>query len=143
SELLRCKDIIHSMASPVLSARQLEGLEPWPLSACRDLEHGTSAVVHVHFSGDAEVRTNQPELVIRRVLNELVRNAADACDGAGKQAVVDVSVAARAGSARISVNDNGPGLSEHVRRGLFEAYFSTKEAGRGLGLYLARAHLRQ
>src|SRR5688572_10888155 len=143
TELSRCKDIIHGMATPELSARQLEGLEPWPLSACRELAHGTSARVRVHYSGADEVSTNQPELVIRRVLNELVRNAVDACDMAGRQAELDVTVEAQAGVARISVRDNGPGLSESVRHGLFEAYFSTKEAGRGLGLYLARAHLRQ
>lgn len=143
SELLRCKDIIHSMATPELSARQLEGLEPWPLAACRDLAHGTSARVRVHYSGPADVSTNQPELVIRRVLNELVRNAVDACDSAGTQAAIEIAVEVRADVAHISVRDNGPGLSDPVRHGLFEAYFSTKEVGRGLGLYLARAHLRQ
>ncbi|HEY6727435.1 MAG TPA: HAMP domain-containing sensor histidine kinase [Polyangiaceae bacterium] len=143
AELSRCKDIIHGMATPELSARQLEGLEPWPLSACRELAHGTSAQVRVQYSGPDDASTNQPELVIRRVLKELVRNAVDACDGAGRQAEIDVAVEAQAGAARIVVRDNGPGLTDAVRHGLFEAYFSTKEAGRGLGLYLARAHLRQ
>ena len=142
-ELLRCKDIIHNMASPELSARQLEALEPWPLASCgRDLTH-VRGEVRVRYAGAVECSTNQPELVIRRVLNELVRNALDACDSAGRQAVVDIAVAVERESARISVCDNGPGLSDAVRGGLFEAYFSTKEAGRGLGLYLARAHLRQ
>lgn len=143
AELSRCKDIIHAMATPELSARQLEGLEPWPLSACRELAHGTSARVRVHFSGLEATTTTQPELVIRRVLNELVRNAVEACDTTGKPAEIEVTVEAREEVARISVRDNGPGLSEVVQDGLFEAYFSTKDAGRGLGLYLARAHLRQ
>lgn len=143
AELLRCKDIIHNMATPELSARQLEALEPWPLASCgRDLTHGKGDV-RVRYAGAPECSTNQPELVIRRVLNELVRNALDACASVGRQAVVDIAVDVASESARISVSDNGPGLSEHVRRGVFEAYFSTKEAGRGLGLYLARAHLRQ
>jgi len=143
SELLRCKDIIHNMATPELSARQLEALAPWPLASCgRDLTHGKGEV-RVRYSGASDSSTNQPELVIRRVLNELVRNALDACDSVARRAVVEISVEVERERVRISVRDNGPGLTDHVRGGIFEAYFSTKEAGRGLGLYLARAHLRQ
>lgn len=35
---------------------------------------------------------------------------------------------------RISVEDDGAGMSEEVRRRLFEPFFSTKRSGRGLGL---------
>ena len=39
---------------------------------------------------------------------------------------------------RITIADNGPGLSAEVRRHLFDPYFSGRGAGRGLGLGLAK-----
>lgn len=42
--------------------------------------------------------------------------------------------------ARIRVTDNGCGMDEAVQDRLFEPYFTTKEASKGLGLGLAIAH---
>jgi two-component system cell cycle sensor histidine kinase/response regulator CckA len=38
------------------------------------------------------------------------------------------------------VGDNGGGMSEEIRRRVFQAYFTTKEEGRGTGLGLATVH---
>ncbi|SKA98067.1 His Kinase A (phospho-acceptor) domain-containing protein [Paucidesulfovibrio gracilis DSM 16080] len=40
--------------------------------------------------------------------------------------------------ATVRIDDNGPGIAEHVREQIFEPFFSTKEEGTGLGLSLAR-----
>ncbi|HND51730.1 MAG TPA: HAMP domain-containing sensor histidine kinase [Pirellulaceae bacterium] len=40
---------------------------------------------------------------------------------------------------RIHVRDDGPGLEPHVRRHLFDPFFSGREAGRGLGFGLCKA----
>ena len=42
------------------------------------------------------------------------------------------------GMAEISVADTGPGLSEEVRRKLFQAFFTTKANGMGVGLSVCR-----
>ena len=39
---------------------------------------------------------------------------------------------------QISVYDNGPGMSEEVRRHLFEPFYSGREAGRGLGFGMSK-----
>ena len=40
-------------------------------------------------------------------------------------------------------SDNGPGIPEENREYVFEAFFSTKDGGRGLGLYIARQLLNR
>jgi signal transduction histidine kinase len=90
-----------------------------------------------------------PELFIRadsghlnQVLINLVRNAADAIDGAG-------TVTLRAREARVplggretdavvlEVSDTGKGIPPEVEKRLFDPFFSTKETGTGLGLPIA------
>jgi signal transduction histidine kinase len=39
---------------------------------------------------------------------------------------------------RVSVRDNGPGLSEEQRRNLFQPFYTTKAKGTGLGMAIAR-----
>ena len=77
-----------------------------------------------------------------RLADELVTKALSACQ---ISAVPRIRVALGASDDRstVSVTDNGPGLDAAAKSAAFDAFFSTKERGRGLGLYLARAHLEQ
>lgn len=90
-----------------------------------------------------------PELFLRadsshlkQVLINLVRNAADAIDGAG-------TVTLRMRATRIPLNgsetdvvilevsDTGKGIPPEIEKRLFDPFFSTKETGTGLGLTIA------
>ncbi len=42
------------------------------------------------------------------------------------------------GWARIAMRDTGPGIPSHVRRHMFDPFYSGREAGRGLGLGLSK-----
>ena len=74
---------------------------------------------------------------IRQVLVNLLTNAAQAMPSGGHIRVY--AEAKQDGSAaRLGVSDDGPGVPAEVRHRIFEALFTTKAKGSGLGLALCR-----
>ena len=79
--------------------------------------------------------------VLHQVLSSLLLNACDAIP-AGRTGCIEVRAApGEGGQVRITVSDDGLGMSEEVRRRAFEPFFTTRGEGRGsgLGLPVARA----
>jgi len=74
---------------------------------------------------------------IRQVLVNLLTNAAQAMPSGGH---IRVHAEARqdGSAARLRVSDDGPGVPAEVRHRIFEALFTTKAKGSGLGLALCR-----
>jgi nitrogen fixation/metabolism regulation signal transduction histidine kinase len=78
-------------------------------------------------------------MLIRRVLTNVVENAVQAAEGAGATPQVRIEIATGdAGTARITVDDNGPGVPADARERIFDPYMTTKEHGTGLGLAIVR-----
>lgn len=75
------------------------------------------------------------EDLVKGVLTNLLENAAEAA-GAGGEVLGRTSLLN--GKVAVEVHDSGPGLSEDVRRSLFEPAISFKKGGMGLGLSIAR-----
>lgn len=73
-----------------------------------------------------------------QVLVNLVNNACDAMDAAGRPEGkrLVLRTAMEEGWACLSVADNGSGIPAAARERVFEAFFTTKEPGRGTGLGL-------
>jgi len=81
---------------------------------------------------------------IARLLTNLVLNAAEALGGRGSlKLTVDRPPESAGRWARLIVADDGPGMSEHVRRAIFTPYFTTKPDGTGLGLVIAQRIVEQ
>ncbi|MCA9234467.1 MAG: HAMP domain-containing protein [Planctomycetales bacterium] len=74
---------------------------------------------------------------IKQVVLNLVTNALESLE-AGGQATVTISQ--RHGQAAITVEDNGCGMTEEVRRHLFEPFFTRRRTGQGTGLGLSITH---
>jgi signal transduction histidine kinase len=72
---------------------------------------------------------------VQAALANLLDNAADVSP-ADRPVKVDVGRDAETGW--VSIRDRGPGLPDEVRRRLYEPHVTTKTAGSGMGLYLAR-----
>ncbi|WP_269532247.1 nitrogen regulation protein NR(II) [Chitinimonas sp. BJYL2] len=83
-------------------------------------------------------------VLLGQVVLNLLRNALDACAGRAASArEVQLSTRYDADTVQLSVQDNGPGISPEVAARLFEAFFSTKEFGMGIGLNICRSILEQ
>jgi signal transduction histidine kinase/ActR/RegA family two-component response regulator len=79
---------------------------------------------------------------IGQVLHNILINAREAMTGGGTievQARNVLGLDAADPRVRISVCDNGSGISEEVLRRIFDPYFTTKPGGNGLGLATAYA----
>jgi C4-dicarboxylate-specific signal transduction histidine kinase len=85
-------------------------------------------------------------ILIEQVLINLIKNAAESVDMANRpthQRTVECKVQPTTvdGTPMIefSVQDSGSGISEEVMSRLYEAFFSTKSEGMGIGLSLCRS----
>jgi signal transduction histidine kinase len=77
------------------------------------------------------------KVLLEWVFESLIKNAVDALSGVG--GVITVEAAALPGGrVRIRVADDGPGVPAALRARIFDAGFSTKEGGWGIGLALTR-----
>ncbi|MDB5543807.1 MAG: domain S-box [Hyphomicrobiales bacterium] len=76
-------------------------------------------------------------LQIEEVLLNLLQNALEAV-GTRADALICVRVAKLDHTLQVSVTDNGPGVAAGAVSLLFEAFFTTKPEGLGLGLSLSR-----
>lgn len=75
---------------------------------------------------------------LRQVLLNLLINGADACLENSKPIKVGVSLDSKEDDVRIIVTDHGPGLTKKEIKKIFTPFYSTKQTGSGLGLFLSR-----
>ncbi|MFH1061177.1 MAG: ATP-binding protein [Pseudomonadota bacterium] len=78
-------------------------------------------------------RLNLDRKALEQALVNLLLNALDAAP-AGSLITVATRLLPGGGGCRISVRDQGPGISPEARRHLFTPFFTSKRAGTGLGL---------
>lgn len=97
-----------------------------------------------------DVRFVRPESPLPNITADLVRleqallnlfvNAMQAMPNGGE---LTIAVTATADSVRIEIADTGSGIPEDLRSQVFDAYFTTKSEGTGLGLALCDKIVRQ
>jgi PAS domain S-box-containing protein len=84
---------------------------------------------------------------LKQVLINLVMNAAHAMEGNKGTVKITTSVINEGGKdfIQISVEDDGSGMPEHVKKNLFQPFFTTKPKGEGtgLGLYISYNIIKQ
>ncbi len=141
----RVNDIIESVMN--LSRRKqshLDSIElgPW-------LNNFLEEFCHTHkLASEALQISVQPENTLvqadptqlRQLLTNLCENSICHFHLDKKELKISISggAAHESGGAFLEIIDNGPGIKQEVARQIFEPFFTTRNAGTGLGLYIAK-----
>ena len=89
--------------------------------------------LEIGVSGSADIVGDREMLQV--VFQNILMNAAQAMECRGR---IDVTIAVSDGRCRVAVADRGPGIPGDVREKAFDAFFTTKHRGTGLGLPIAK-----
>ncbi|MCA9266845.1 MAG: PAS domain S-box protein [Planctomycetales bacterium] len=87
---------------------------------------------------DEEVNVHGNAVELQQVVVNLLRNACDAVrDQPAPQ--IGLRVVRQADHARLTIHDNGPGVDASQLGSLFDAFFTTKSHGMGMGLAISKS----
>jgi signal transduction histidine kinase len=129
-ELLRLARTGERVSEPVQLARVVESVLPI-------VRHEARGRIRIETQlAYAPVVNGDPGRLGQVVLN-LIQNAIHALTASERTGTVRVSVAAVSGGVELVVEDDGPGIPDHVLPRIFEPFFTTKRHGEGTGLGLA------
>lgn len=128
-----------SFARPENVALSPVDLEAVVRRAADDLRYELPAETKLTVDG-MFVEVLGDEVLLRQVFSNLVRNAVDACEGAGITPEIRIRgwVDTAHHSCRVAVEDNGPGIPESARERIFQPFFTTRSQGTGLGLAIVQ-----
>lgn len=134
SEAKRIEDLGSTLLD-FLRSGQVELAESKPLELVRQAADAVDgARVHIE-AHDAPDSWRLDPLRIRQVLTNLLTNAVQASTG---DTPVEVEVAREDDTLAISVRDHGPGIESGEEDRIFEAFYTKRTKGVGLGLAVAR-----
>ncbi len=112
-----------------------------PFNLAETLKH----TVELHHKGDAEIDLyietesiicQGDEKLMGRILSNLILNGIQSVHQ--KKPKIDISLQKNTNEALISIRDNGSGIPEDIQSKIFIPNFTTKEAGSGIGLAIAK-----
>ena len=152
----------NGLVRQLLAIASPQGAIPRPLSL-NEIADGMRSLLERLVGEDIELKLLlDPELgpvrmdptQAQQILLNLVLNARDALPGGGEIAIETrncevqivaqnrfaASPSAAVPCALFIVSDNGHGMDDRTRSHIFEAFFTTKAAGKGTGLGLATVH---
>jgi|GEM_PF-1216565 len=98
-------------------------------------------IIRNYENGLPQVLINITE--IEQVLINLIKNAAQAMceDGATNDPTIRISVSRDGEALVMKLADNGPGMTNDVKKRIFEPFYTTKDVGVGTGLGLAVSYM--
>ena len=146
-EVLRLNNLVSDMLdlskprAPEAEAVDVAKLAQEVVDLAGRSERSASGDVHVVYEGPTTATLARCDASqMRQVLWNLVRNAVQAT-AAGKTVKVKVAVGgagAGPGEVVLSVDDEGPGLSDEARARIFDAFYTTRAHGVGIGLAVVK-----
>jgi two-component system, NtrC family, sensor kinase len=77
---------------------------------------------------------------IQQVFLNLINNARQAIEGFRPKGSIRITTEAKGAFARVTFQDDGPGISAENLKKIFDPFFTTKEVGKGTGLGLSLSY---
>lgn len=153
SRIARIVDSLSYFSRDYCPENRKENIIPIIEKAIKNVAEGDESKGPFNFSDIEIIREYEEEVVeiackppqIEQVLISVIRNGAQAMAAEKEEANVSkesrfiVRVSRESRMCRIEIEDNGPGVDEHVYKRIFEPFFTTKavDVGSGLGLSVA------
>ena len=106
----------------------------------QEMPHLARSRVTVHYDLPAHPQVYVDRRQIKFALHNLIENAREAMAEGGR---LKLATGADNGSVRVRIGDTGDGISSEDLSHVFDAFFTTKRHGTGLGLSLARKIVEQ
>lgn len=138
----RCGKVVES----VLSLARDESTKRWP-NAVNDILRRGAELVRSSVDGERlelvfELAEPSPRvecnpIEIEQVVVNLMKNALEASAGRCR---IELQSSEAAGKVRVSIGDDGPGISAEDRDRIFDPFFSTRRNAGGTGLGLSICH---
>jgi len=145
AEAMRAGDIVHRLKA-LVRKHESQRTDVDVNDLVRDIERLASVDARLHDTIlRLDLAPGLPSAVadgiqVQQVLLNLIRNAIDAMEGVEtRQREVVVRSEEGEGDIRVSVSDNGCGISEALNSELFQPFFTTKKEGLGVGLSISRS----
>ncbi len=138
---------LHRLESIVGHFLKLAGpsaLDPAPLSAAKVASHvcdllrpeAAARDIQIHLSAPSDLPLLQADQV--RLTQALVNMVINAIQAVKRNGEIRVEISSTDTAMTFKVSDNGPGIPEEKLASIFDPYFTTKEEGCGLGLWIAQ-----
>jgi two-component system sensor kinase FixL len=142
-EALRASDILRRLRNfyagrdPQLESLDLQPIIEKLVEALRRSERAGAESIVIRIDHDLPA-VNGDRVFIEVILSNLLANALDAT-AEQPNAIIEIAACRSGKTIHLSVDDNGRGMSEQIRRDLFKAFVTSKADGLGVGLAVSRS----
>ncbi|MEM9825645.1 MAG: ATP-binding protein [Planctomycetota bacterium] len=137
SDLSRLLEDVRSYAAPIQTNRQWTGLAAVWRQAWTDLKQsnklGDAQLVEAFEACDHRVDVDVDRMA--QVFRNLFNNALDAAEDSP---CITIGCDCSDDTVELTITDNGTGLDEEQAKQLFDAFYTTKSSGTGLGMAICR-----
>ena len=140
---------VNEVVENILKLSRQDNPHPKPLILAPWLHEQLADIRQTHQLDESQLQTAiDPERTtvftdpgqLRQVIDVLCDNAVHHYDDSSGQLHIRLvgGITHESGGPFLELRDNGPGISKDAQSNLFEPFFTTRNEGTGLGLYIAR-----